>query len=207
METAFKNLKFKPFNAEQLEFMRRFHERIEYIRNSRIIRTDSLNGSIHMDFKRGSIESDFPDDDDLRSLLVLIRPCLLQEEPTFFVKILNILKMNSADDNTFLYFKRVLQSYYESLKDERGLKLNIGKKLYNDEQLFDLWIHGFLFHEKDEDKRKELENLKDMQYAIMRSVIITTQTYLTWFCLIDSVLMYKVLSSNSGTFSIKQTRN
>lgn len=96
--------KFKPLEESDIRSLKLFHERIEDIKKSRIIRTNSLRASIQFGSER--MITDFPDDDDLRSLMFLIRPFLLQNESVSFHNIFYIFKKHAADDETNSYFKR-----------------------------------------------------------------------------------------------------
>ena len=66
-------MKFKKFTNEELLSLRLFHDRVKKMKESRIIKENSLKYHFQMIIERNkgfSLKATFPDEDDFRSFLL-----------------------------------------------------------------------------------------------------------------------------------------
>jgi len=117
-----RDLKFSTFTGFELDSLKLFHEQVEKIINSRIIKNEALKGSVHIEMNGDGLkaEANLPDEDDLRSLLLLISPLVRTRERIRFEKILSILEYHSANNETKSFFDLLQKRYHASL--ESGLR-------------------------------------------------------------------------------------
>lgn len=183
-----KELKFQEFTERELESLRLFHEQIEKINNSRIITNDSLKGSFHIEINENGHKSvaELPNDDDLRSLLLLISPLVRTRERIFYKEIISILKNRSANNESQSYFDLLDKRYHASLKS--GLRYGANGKEYGGEDIFRLLLNGCYFH-CDDDKRDKLKDLKDLPYAAESALLGTLCVHISYLRFIDGLIV------------------
>jgi hypothetical protein len=189
------DLKFSQFNEDQLKLLRMFHEKMEEINNCRIIKNDALRGSVHHRYdKNGSkVEVNFPDADDLRSLLLLMSTIVRTREKINYEIILSILIDKSVNIDTQSYFK-LLQKYYKEALNS-GLRYGANGREYSEEDIFRLRVNGCYFH-LDEEKLSKLESLKGIPYAADGAVLGTLCVHVSFLKLINKIITDRILSLN-----------
>lgn len=185
LELPTDGLKFTPFEEKELRSLRLFHDQVERIWESRIIRTNSLRSNIRSNFTDSEITTEFPEEDDLRSLVTLVRACLVQSNPTFHETILGILKRRSVEE-THSYLNKASELFFRSLNSP-GLMVHINGREYSDKQIFDLWLNGHYFH-FDDRKTEALECFGEVDYMAKSSLVSMLITYCKWFVFIDAVI-------------------
>lgn len=173
--------KFKPFEESDIRSLKLFHERIEDIKKSRIIRTSSLRASIQ--FSSEGMITDFPDNDDLRSLMFLIRPFLLQNESVSFKNIFSIFKKYAADDETKSYFKKT-SKFIQWRSRNAGLTSHINGEEYKDKDFLRLSLYGDGIHIKDPERSK-LECINGADYMIISGSVRALGDYLNICLFLD----------------------
>jgi hypothetical protein len=186
-----KDLKFHGLTEYELDSLKLFHEQIEKINNSRIIEKDSLKGSTHIEINENGIkaEANLPDDDDLRSLLLLISPLVRTKERINYNEILSILRNRSENNESRSYFDLLQTQYKASLKS--GLRYGANGKEYGDEDIFRLLLNGYYFH-SDDDKREKLEDLKGLPYAAESALLGTLCVHVSWLRFIDKLIVDRI---------------
>ena len=188
-----KDLKFSTFTGFELDSLRLFHEQVEKIINSRIIKNEALKGSVHIEMNGDGLkaEANFPDEDDLRSLLLLISPLVRTHERIRFEKILSILEYHSANNDTKSFLELLQKRYHASL--ESGLRYGANGKEYGDLDIFRLLLNGCHFH-IDGDKRDELENLKPLPYAAEGALLGTLCVHVSWLKFVNRIIADRILA-------------
>jgi hypothetical protein len=101
--------------------------------------------------------SGFPDPDQFRALLLLMRPFVLQEEPTAFGKTKNLLKRRLDHPKLRDYLDRLAHDF--SGETQAMYLVSEGKRL-NSPDMLKLWLNAFEYH-RDPNKRLEWESLHD----------------------------------------------
>ncbi|MDX1997164.1 MAG: hypothetical protein SF066_05545, partial [Thermoanaerobaculia bacterium] len=114
------------------------------------------------------VQTERPPDDQVDALLMKLRPFILQDEPTFLPKVLNIVKKASGRRGPV---HKVVESINRafSCEEMRSSVLCIGSytvnpelaMVVNSEEAFSTWLNGYRFH-RDRDKRKTFESLHSM---------------------------------------------
>jgi hypothetical protein len=180
-------LGFDKFNEKELRSLKLFHKQVEMIWESRIIKTDSLRSNIHFDFTRSddAVTAQFPDEDDLRSLVTLVRACLLQNNSIFHKTILGILQRHSVGE-TYSYLKKSSELFFRSLNGV-GLITHIDGQEFSDEQIFDMWLNGYYFH-FDDQKTKGLESFGNQDYMAKSSLVSMLIAYCGWSIFLNLII-------------------
>ena len=137
-----------------------------------------------------------PEEENIRSILLLIRPIKLQNDKTNIriERILSILRNRSANDRTRLYLETLIRNYKDR-NNEPAIKLRGSYGEYNEMDVFDLWVNGYYFH-KDDAKRKALDDLMEWPAVvpivkdILLKIIIDS---CNWAGLIDDILVNIIL--------------
>jgi hypothetical protein len=195
-EISWKDLIFNCLNEEEMNLLRLFHEQFIQIAESSFIKDGDFNSYISIQIDKINdeinITHDTPEEADIRSILLLVRPIKLQNDNTNIriEKILSILKRRSANDKTQLYIQTLMRNY----KDRSGepafrLRGRFGE--YNEMDIFDLWVNGYYFH-KDSSKRDELNDLMEwpaMKQVVKNVLIRIIQDTCNWAEQIDSILV------------------
>ena len=141
-----KDLKFIGLTEREIETLKLFHQQIEKINKSRIIETSSLKYSYHIEVNEKGIkakDANLPDEDDLRSLLLLISPLVRTKERIHYTEILSILKKRSKNDETRSYFDLLEETYNTSLSS--GLRYGANGNEYTDKLIYSFIKSFFKF--------------------------------------------------------------
>ena len=194
------DIKFNTFTEEEMNLIRLFHEQFIQISESSFIKNNAFNSSFKIQIDKTKKEIDTshqgPEEANIRSILLLVRPIKLQTDKTNIriEKILDMLKDRSANDKTRLYLQNLLRNYKDR-SDEPAITLRGRYGEYNEMDIFDLWVNGYYFH-KDSVKRKELDDLMEwpamapLVKEILLKIIIDS---CNWACLVDDVLANTIL--------------
>jgi len=184
------SFKFEIFDDDELKTLRSFHEQIKEILDSRIVRSGAFRSNIQFDNLNGIITTDFPDKDELRSLVTLVRFCLIQSNSIYYEKIFGILKRHSIGE-TKSYLKDMAEIFYRSINSD-GLMVHINGREYNDKQIFDMWLNGYYFHD-DREKNDELRSFENFDFMAKNSLMVMLIAYCKWFTFIDMVIVDHIL--------------
>ena len=103
-----------------------------------------------------SFQTNEPDEHQLRSLLLALRPFTLNDEPVFLPRVFNILYQQLRD----VHLRDALTRTREWWKaEQRGqVAIIVDGQNYPAEKIFDLWVNGVYFHD-DRKKAEALETL------------------------------------------------
>lgn len=117
---------------------------------------------VHMEVAMGKgtghgITTRLPDMDAVRLLLHKLRPLILKDEPTSFVKMRKLVSERVGDESI-----RTLLKFYLELYDGRVsrsvVKIMVDGILLNSEEFLQTWLNAHEYH-RDEDKQKEIAEL------------------------------------------------
>ena len=196
MAGLIRDLRFDAFTADERESLQLFHKQVEKMNNCKVIKNKSLKSNVHMDFEGGNTYIDAPDEDELNSFLVRIRPFLLQKDKIFINTIFNTLKRRSANNETREYLAILHKSYKEQIRGA-GLKLNSNGKEYSENDILFAHFNGELFHVRDEEPRKIVESFKEAPGMTTTAIIGMCQYYYRCFIFVDLIITSHIIK-NSG---------
>jgi hypothetical protein len=143
------------------------------MRESKIIKEELLGYETKFVFYRDgrmSVERTFPNEDDLRSLLIIIRPFTLNNDPIYYLKIISIIRKRLSGKSCSICLNEYVSIFKTSIeKSERKLRVEIvngGKDHlqieandYSMKEIYDLYLNGHYFHH-DIPKIEKLESFK-----------------------------------------------
>lgn len=142
---------------EKLEVFREFYTYTEELREISIIQKGS-KAQLKINWKRGkkiSYSTNLPPEDQIIVLMHKIRPFVLNNEPTYFNKVVNILSKHITNKS----FRDMLK-LPKKLFSGKGTGLNFisNDVLLTSDKMLIKWLNAYEYH-KDRDKRREIEGL------------------------------------------------
>lgn len=135
----------------------------------RVVRDGALQSqfSINFDVQTGmKMTVPQPDEEDLRSFLLSLRPFVSSDEPVFVDVIHNRLWQDIESDRSRSELAAA-RSYWKQACRDGALALNIDGGSLDSSEIFDCWINGIYFH-NDSRKRTRLAGLNPMTLFIAR---------------------------------------
>lgn len=137
--------------------------------------TEGAPGGVRTKYEQGvgwSYETDLPPDDDFIALLHRLRPFLLNDEPTNFYKVVNLLSRRIEADSFRGFIKR-LKHFYSGKRFREMISITSNDVAINSEETLMKWLNAHEYH-KDRDKQKELEDLhKIFPLDFSRAIFVT----------------------------------
>jgi hypothetical protein len=140
-----------------------YRDRVQELISSRFLKDENF-----IKFLNG----EKPDEEQIISLLSKYRFFYLQNEPTNFYKICNILFKNAKNEKKKESIRNIRETYKKIL--EGGIGFVFSDKLKAEQppkDNIDLWFNSFYFH-SDKDKREQLEKLQKGYGYIQKFVLI-----------------------------------
>jgi hypothetical protein len=131
-----------------------------------------------------------PDEEDLRSFLLIFRQFVSDKEPVFISRVLNdcIRFLNSSQLQEYL--KKAQGEWKNSFRHMGAFHIVVNERNLTGEYVLDLWINGYYFH-NDSDKAAELRRLLTDQLPLVRMQFLTILTSLTHIILyVGNVIRY-----------------
>jgi hypothetical protein len=119
-----------------------------------------------------------PDEDDLRSFLLLFRHFLSDREPVFVGRIFNDCFRFLNNDHLKGELQKAKDDWKRLLYRAGGMEMIVDEKRLSGEYVLDLWINGHYFH-NDTEKRKELSRLLGDILPLVRVKFLSSLPYLT----------------------------
>jgi hypothetical protein len=160
----------EPDANEQIELFLHWASQLQ---NTRLLQNMGEHSfSLNFDQAKGlQFKTTTPNEEDLRSFLMVIRRFISNDEPTYFFKLykLCIARINSDELRKGLMEAR--NSWQAGLKSD-GFGFNYNGHEYTPEEITDLWINGYYFH-NDSDKLRLLKSLQPLESVLMRFKFIT----------------------------------
>ena len=145
-------------NREHLDL---FVFRSAEILNRRVVRSKGLEVNLHLSFDRSTgmrLDSREPDEEDLRSFLMDFRMFISKREPVYLPCIRSLVEQGLDSSSPLLLDLRKSEEVWKRQYQIGMLGLNLNGKQYSPENVLDLWINGYYFH-NDKHKRMVLESL------------------------------------------------
>ena len=210
-------MQFKNFSREDILPLRLFHDRVKKMNESRIIKENSLKYHISFNINRNEgfrLEKIFPDEDDLRSFLLIIRPFTLNNEPIYYHRVLSIIRKNIIDEKCRRCLNEGLRIFNENAKhggmnlrinsvSKNGENITIETNEYSNDDIFNLLLNGDYFHQ-DISKIKQLESFKSDYFKDTGEILAKRMfldliiDYFSFFNVLDYYIISDILSK-TGT--------
>ena len=145
-------------NPDELKKIRIFKSRAEkLLSNSLVLDSFKSTADLQINGEGHSYSFQLPSEEAFESLLMRFRHFWLKKEPCYFFNILNIVNQYVPDA------KNCTQSLEESWK--KGLfhstNIIIDGDLLTAEKVIDIWLNAEFFHNDQNKKKTELDNLID----------------------------------------------
>jgi len=214
-------MKFETFNSDELQSLKLFHNRVGRIWATRIIKENLLGSEIKMTVHRSGemeVERIFPSEDDLSSFLVHLRPIISKKEPTYYYKIINIVRRRLSEERCRICLNQFVSTFAENIKeidprlivetifkDKEDVRLE--KTEYDSEEIFLLYLNGYYFHD-DILKVERLESFKcdyfnNASEIFAKSLFISMAIqYLTFISNVDYFIVSRILADLNDTPSV-----
>ena len=100
------------------------------------------------------VTRDLPPASQLRELLHVLRPLILQGEPTSYVRVVGILGKR-IDHHLWRGFIKGYARSFRADNSQEFFTAKVGNLVLNSEEALDLWLNGYQYH-RDRDKRDRL---------------------------------------------------
>jgi hypothetical protein len=158
-------------NREQLEL---FVRRAEELLDLRLARNEGLQAFFNINWAATGAQTmtiSAPDEDDLRSYLLLFRQFVMNKEPIFINKIYHICFQAVTSDQVRDNLKDAREEWKRNLQGS-GLRVTIDEKQMTPERVVDLMINGSYFHSSDLDLQRELAALDPQRRMLVRWVFL-----------------------------------
>ena len=211
-------MKFKEFTTEELFSLRLFHNQVSQMRESKIIKEELLGYETKFTFHRDGrmfVERTFPNEDDLRSLLIIIRPFTLNNDPIYYLKIISIIRKRLSEKSCNMCLSEYLRISITSIeKRERMLRVEIVKSGKDDlqieandysmKEIYDIYLNGHYFHH-DIPKIKKLESFKSDYFQDAGEVYAKSMLlgmiieYFSFFNNLDYYIVSDIISEVGNT--------
>jgi hypothetical protein len=144
--------------ADQQRVLELFLIKVEELSNCSLVKSGQ-RVKFSIKFKKeegGTIQTSLPDEDSLRSFLMVFRNFYAQKEITNFNKVCKLL-IDSLEDNSIKELVKNTRAVYQEILKMSPINLVKNGKSYSPEEIVNFWLYGFYLHTEDE-KRKEIEN-------------------------------------------------
>lgn len=100
------------------------------------------------------VTRDLPPVSHVRELLHMLRPLILQNEPTFYARVVGILGKR-IDHQLWRGFIKGYARSFRADNSQEFFTAKIGNLVLNSEEALDLWLNGYEYH-RDKEKRDRL---------------------------------------------------
>ena len=146
-----------------------FRKRTAELENLRLIQSGAnmqfrLSWDIESKLRYEATE---PDEDDLRSFLLLFRQFISTSEPVYINRIFNDCLQYLNDDLLKGEINKARDSWHKRINAGPVKILRQDRRPISPEYMLDLWINGYYFH-NDPSKAEELENLLTQPVSLAR---------------------------------------
>ena len=140
-----------------------------------------------------------PDEEDLRSFLLLFRQFISKKEPVFINRIFSDCLRFLGSDELKDELNKAKGEWKRVLTGMAGFKMVVDSQNLTPEYVLDLWINGEYFH-NDPEKARELRRLMTDQIPLVRIQLLSALPSLTQVILyIGNVVTYSLME---GLFHI-----
>jgi hypothetical protein len=147
-----------PTRLSPREHLELFVTRVDELSQTTLIRTNGLvnEWSLSFDINRPSVfRSLQPNEDLLRSYLLVFRRFISKNEPIFIGYIHGLCRKHFTSDELMSHIEACQRGWKQTLA-QAGIRMNLDGRETSSEHIADLWINGHYFHE-DPAKAEELK--------------------------------------------------
>jgi hypothetical protein len=134
--------------------------------------TSGQESGLTITFDAGGLrtESREPDEQLLHSLMLLLRPCLLNDDDAHLSTVLN-LAIRHIDDPWRVHAIESAKYAYRQIRRSLGVRLVLNETEMTPERAADLWMNGVFFHH-DAEKEAELMSHTTLASAMVRYLFL-----------------------------------
>ncbi len=138
-----------------------FVQRADQLAGRRLLRGGTLSARLNLRFDRNGpfvMEMNEWDEEDFRSLLVDLRPFLMQKEPILVGKIFNMCERRLTSNEIRTHLRTAREDWRQAQKGA-GVTIEIDGRELNPERVVDLMLNAKFFHPGSSEERAELAKL------------------------------------------------
>lgn len=153
------------FEDDEWAVLTRFAEYAGEVAETPVLRnSQGVSTSLTVDLTTGTQSHSVvvPPKAEIQALLHVMRPFVLQSEPTAFNKVVNILKRHIPEDRIRASFERQKAIFSgEEFQQKMKMTASAGpgtEAVLNSEATFQLWLNAYEYH-RDEDKKAAMKEL------------------------------------------------
>jgi hypothetical protein len=158
------------------EKLQKFHETVQELKSTSLMKKGfSSRMKIHVDSSKKpdtSYEVEWPEDDDLRSFILIFRHFIKQED-VFLNSIFNLCHQKLTDDKMRDELAWARERWRETQKTI-GINMTYRGEKQTPEHITKLWLNGIYFHQNEEKRSR----LKGLSYDMMMFFKYQFLTYL-----------------------------
>lgn len=141
--------------------LRQFLRAFDRLADSRLGIGMSVKARIGWDHREGfSSSAELPPAEDIAALLHLLRPFLLQREPTSFTKVCGVLGRGLPHVGMRALLRQQQQEFHGRTFQSQ-IEFRANDVVLNSERILMLWLNAFEYHQ-DPDKQLELAKLHEL---------------------------------------------
>lgn len=151
-----------------------FVRRADELRSLRLIRSDQLAARMNLSWDRVKglrLETNAPDEEDLRSFLLTFRQFVSAKEPVFLNRIFNICHSRLRSDELRGYLVEAREEWKRNQRGN-GVVVTIDDRTMTPERVTELLINGHYFHSTDLPLQRELQGLGPPERLLVRWVFL-----------------------------------
>lgn len=137
-----------------------FVRRVEELRNRRMVQeAEGMGFSLKADRVTGvSASLNFPDEENLRSFLLIFRQFIAPKEPIHINKICNLLFQGLRTNNDLRNYLVQAREQWQQTLGKNGAGIKFEEQTLSTKDVANLWINGYYFH-NDLEKYDQLEKM------------------------------------------------
>ncbi len=165
--------------------LRRFAEYANELRGVALLnRNPHWSYGFAFNQEEGVKAPELPPPIEVRELAMVLRPFILQDEGTYFYRMVNLLDKHFAPAE-FRQFFKAWKDRFSGRDGQQLFRAEFGGIVLNSEDGLKLWLNAYQFH-RDEDKRAILDQLKNsnLPFGIAEGLFIEMLT-----CQAEAVLL------------------
>ena len=145
------------FTDDEWNLLSRFVEYAGELEDAVILKRNPA-WSFGLQYKDGKLTVDtLPPKSEIRELAHVLRPFILEEEPTFFYKIVRILRERVSHPRMDILY-RAWSKRFSGKDSEEVVRISAGDTVINSEKTLKVWLNAYQYH-RDEDKRALISEL------------------------------------------------
>lgn len=151
------------FEDEEWELLRRARAYCADVRVPELIErgTWSTKLTIRWEAGQGLIAfGSLPPDEEISAVLHRLRPLILENEPTYFHRVTNIVARRAGDPGMSSLIDR-LKALFAGKAFQQAVTITVDGRTVNSEETLKTYLNAHEFH-RDEDKQAEIASLQEM---------------------------------------------